>query len=782
MNINGLTKTKNVILILIFCLLAGCGPDIKTPDYKDPSLLVEKRVKDLLSRMTLEEKIQQLITIHPGKPVLNETILDNPEKMEELFKNGVGMVNPDFGLSNEEIMQMRLKLQDYLISETRLGIPVIFIDEGHHGLFIRGTNVYPQTLGLSASWDISLIEEIYGYIAKEGNARGTRLFLSPVVDLAREPRWGRIGETLGEDPYLTGVLGAAIVRGFQGSSDGTVAKGYVGATLKHFAAYGQSEGGINQAPANYSERDLRSTHLETFRSIIENVKPACVMASYNEIDGVPSHANKWLLTDVLRHEWGFDGVVVSDWYGIDQLWKKHFIAEDIKEACLQAFRAGVTTDLPYGINYACLAELVKENKVSMAELDAAVSAVLKLKFVTGLFDEFSIDTAKINAIAHDPYLRTLSRKAAEESMVLLKNDNNTLPIKPGQYRKIAVIGPCAAYNYLGDYSGIPFKNVSILEGVKNKAGKNTEILYSVGCRLTENGDSISMNNFQYTDKVIFPDKEENLKLVARAVEVAGMADFIILAIGENEQLCREAWANHFGDNCTLDLLSEQNELVQAIAALKKPMVVYLMHARQLSVNWIAENVPAIIDGTYMGQETGNAFASILFGEVSPSAKLTVSWPKSVGQLPVFYNHKPGARYFEYLSEDTKTLFVFGHGLSYTQFDYSNIQLSDTVMNQVGMITARVDITNSGEMKADEIVQLYIHDLVSSVTRPVKELKDFARITLEPGETRTVSFRIDVSKLKFWNADMKYVAEPGDFEVMIGRSSEDYMKVSFALID
>lgn len=769
------------LLIIISCFLPD-GLFGQTPRYKNKLLPVDERVKDLLSRMTLEEKVQQLITIHPQKPLLDKAVLDNPEKMAILFKNGIGMVNPEFSLTLEETLYMRKKLQDYLINKSRLGIPVIFIDEGHHGLMAKGANVYPQAIGLSASWDLSLIEEVYSNIAREANARGTRLFLTPVVDLAREPRWGRIGETTGEDPYLTGKIGAAMVKGFQGSSNGTIAKGHVAATLKHFAAYGQPEGGNNQGPSNYSMRELRGTHLETFHSIIENAKPACIMASYNEIDGIPSHINKWLLTDVLRKEWNFKGVVVSDWWGIDQLWNKQFVAKDAKEAALKAFKAGVTCDLPYGDNYRYLSALVKEKKISMQEIDAAVSRVLRLKFMLGLFDDFSIEADKIDSVSHDPYLRRLSKIAAEESMVLLKNDNNTLPIRTDQYKKIAVIGPCAATNYLGDYSGVPFRNVSLLEGIKNKVGNRSEILYSPGCRITANGDTISMNNYQFIDKVIFPDKDENRKLIDKAVRVARKADFIIVAVGENEQLSRESWADHVGDDVTLDLLSDQNDLVQALSALKKPMVVYLMHARPLSINWIANNVPAIIDGTYMGQEAGNAFADILFGDVSPSGKLTVTWPKSVGQLPMYYNHKPGAQYFNYVSENAKPLFVFGFGLSYTNFIYSNLRLSDKEMKQSDAILVKVDVTNSGKMKADEIVQLYIHDKVGSVTRPVKELKDFTRITLEPGETRTVTFKIDVPRLKFWNAEMKYVAEPGDFEVMVGRSSEDYLKAEFVLKD
>lgn len=765
-------KNKISILILGFIMFSS-AINAQQPDYKNKALPEEKRLKDLLSRMTLEEKVAQLLTIRPNKILKDNKALDDPKKMDAFLKDGLGMVNPYFQLTNAEVYDFRTKIQDYLMNKTRLGIPAIFIDEGHHGLMTKGANVFPQAIGISASWDLPLIEEIYGYIAKEANYRGTRLFLAPVVDLGREPRWGRIGETVGEDPYLTGKIGTAMVKGFQGSSDGTIMPLHVASTLKHFAAYGQPEGGNNHAPSNYSERVLRDTHLSTFRTVMADAKPACVMASYNEIDGLPSHANRWLLTDVLRKEWDYKGMVVSDWFGIDHLWNKHFVASDAKEASYKAFKAGVTVDMPDGVNYGNLVALVNEKKISMDELDTAVSRVLQLKFKLGLFDGYKIDMNKAEAVAHDPYLRTLSRRAAEKSMVLLKNENNVLPIKVDQYKKIALIGPCAATNYLGDYSGIPFKNVSLLEGLKNKVGNKVEVLHAQGCKLTANGDTISLNNYQFIDDVIFPSKEENLKLINEAVEVAKKADFIVVAVGENEMMSREAWdKNHFGDNVTLDLLSQQNELVQAIAALNKPMVVYLMHARPLSINWISKNVPAIIDGAYMGQEAGNAFANILFGDVSPSGKLTVTWPKTVGQIPMYYNHKPTAQHFKYISEDQKPLFPFGYGLSYAKFEYSNLRLSAPQMKQTENIIAQVDVTNTGKMQADEIVQLYIHDKVASVTRPVKELKDFDRITLKPGETKTVSFTINESKLKFWNVDMKFVSEPGDFELQIGTSSED----------
>lgn len=786
---------KFATLVVSFFVVCLSYTYAQQPAYKDARQPVAKRVSDLLSRMTLEEKVAQLQTMHAGRPRLDDKLFNNTAKLDSLYRNGMGMINPAFDEAMETTISARNRLQDYMVNRTRLGIPIIFIDEAHHGLVQRQVDVFPHGIGLSCSWDPALLEKIYTHAAKQARVRGTSLVLAPVLDVCRDPRWGRTGETLGEDPYLSGMLGSAIVRGFQGSSNGTIAPGHVAATLKHFSGHGQSESGSNQAPANYSLRVIREAHLEPFRLVVKNANPAGIMASYNEIDGIPSHANKWLLKDILRKEWNYNGVVVSDWFGIDQLWNKHFIAADQKAAALKAFRAGITTDLPYGVNYRHLGALVKENKISVKSLDSAVARILELKFRLGLFEQSPvIDVEKAKQNAANTEGRQLALKIAEESMVLLKNApfgtaaNNLLPLKKEQYKKIAVIGPMAAVNYLGDYSGLPSKNVSILEGIKNKAA-GAEVLYAKGCRITVNGDTVSQNNYQYIDTIIFPSKEENEQLIAEAVKTAQQAGVVVLAIGENEQLSREAWGpNHFGDMADLRLQSQQEDLVKAIVATGKPVIIYLMHGRPLAIPWVAQNVSAIVDGWFMGEEAGNAFANILFGETNPSGKLTITYPKSTGQVPVFYNHKPSARFFSYVAEDKTPLFPFGHGLSYTTFNYSKPRivlpaapkktgLASVSPGSTGEIygTVEVDVTNNGSMKGDEIVQLYIHQKISSVTRPVKELKDFARITLEPGQTKTVSFVIDASKLAFWNADMQFAVEDGVFECLVGRSSADLQK-------
>ena len=732
--------------------------------YRDSHLAIQQRVNDLLARMTVEEKVAQLRSTWSAHPKVTDALLADPHKMDSLFGQGIGMINPDFDNNLEQSIRFRNAIQHYLRSHTRLGIPAIFLDEAHHGLLAQKADVFPTSIGLACSWDTLLATAIYTYVAGQASARGTNMVLAPVIDVDRDPRWGRSGETFGEDPYLNGLMGSAVVRGFQGSSDGTIAPDHVGATLKHFTGHGEPEGGVNQGPADYPERVLRSFHMEPFRLAVARVHPAGIMAAYVEIDGVPCHANAWLLKDVLRKEWNYKGVVVSDWWGIDQLYQKHLVAPDRKTAAQMAFDAGVTVDLPMGSNYA---ELVNNKQVSIADLDKAVRDVLVLKFKLGLFDHYD-EIHMENAIARigRPEGRALSLKAAEESMVLLKNDHHLLPLGKGRYHKIAVVGPCAAVDYTGDYSGVSLHAVSLLEGIRNKG---VEVVYAKGVDLSQNGDTISMNNFQYIDPLVLPSPEANLRKIDSAVAVAKDADIIICAVGENEQYSREAEApNHYGDNASLDLPADQDALIKAMVATGKPVIVYLSHGRPLSVNYAAAHADAIVDGWFTGQESGNAFANILFGDVNPSGKLTISIPRSVGQVPIYYNHKPSAQFLPYVTESNTPLFPFGYGLSYTNFTYSPLRLD---RNKVS-----VDVTNSGTMAGDEIVQCYIHQKVSSVTRPVKELKGFSRISLHPGQTKTVSFIIDRSNLVFWTKDNKYDVEPGVFEIMIGSSSVETQKI------
>jgi len=738
--------------------------------YLDPALKPEARVADLLGRMTIEEKTAQLMGIwNGGVEDFKPEVLSDPVRMQEIFGNGCHSVHPS-PLNIRDTVRMRNTIQKFLTEETRLGIPAIFVDEGQHGMMRPESTVFPQAIGLACSWDPDLFEKVYGVVANEMRSRGTHHALTPVIDVCRDPRWGRVEETYGEDPYLNGRLSCAAVRGLQGTDDGKIADGHVAATLKHLAGHGESEGGQNQGPANHSMRVLRDYHLPPFKMCIDYAKPASVMPSYNEVDGVPSHANKWLIKDLLRNEWHYEGMIVSDYYGVDQLFNKHFVVSDLKEAAMTGFNSGVQYEFPQGNLYKFLPELLNEGKVKLSDIDRAVEQVLTMKFGLGLFENPYVDEVNAESVSRDDEHVQLALEAAHESIVLLKN-NDLLPLSRGKYKKIAVIGPCANDLWFGGYSGEPYRKTSLLQGIKDKVGSSAEVLFAQGCKLTTN-TSTSYFNWKY-DEIVFASRDENLKLINEAINIARNAEIIILAIGENEHLCREGWAkNHIGDNMTLNLFGEQNELADQIIKLGKPVIVYLMNGRPLSINMLAEKADAIIEGWYMGQETGKAAADIIFGDVNPSGKLTITFPKSAGQLPMYYNHKPSAQFADYISQDINPLYHFGFGLSYTDFRYGSPRLAHSSIGRNESTTVTVEVTNTGKTAGEEIVQMYIRDKVSSVTRPVKELRGFKRIKLNAGETKMVTFGIDPEKLAFHNIEMNYVVEPGIFEIMTGSSSRD----------
>jgi beta-glucosidase len=738
-------------------------------DYKNSGISIEKRVTDLLGRMTLEEKVAQLMGRWKGGIDDFTDEVDNPAKMKEVFGNGCHSVHPA-SLGIEQTVELRNKIQKYLLEETRLGIPALFVDEGQHGMMRPQATVFPQAIGMACSWNPDLLERIYTIVAHEMRSRGTHHALSPVVDVCRDPRWGRVEETYGEDPYLNGVLSCSAVKGLQGSTNGNIAKNHVAATLKHLVGHGQPEGGQNQGPANYSIRILRDYHMPPFKMCIDKVKPVFIMPSYNEVDGVPSHANTWLLNDLLKTEWGFKGMIVADYFAVDQLCTKEYVAKDGKEAAMIAFNTGVQFEFPQGNHFKFLPALLEEGKIHLEDIDAAVGQILRLKFELGLFEQPYVDRDNAIAVSKNPEHKKIALDAARESIVLLKNDH-LLPLPKNKYKKIAVIGPCAKDLYFGGYSGEPYAKTSILEGITKKVGTNAEILFAQGCNLTINTSNSFLN--WKKDEIIFASRNENLKLIREAVEIARKSEIIILALGENEQLCREAWAKtHLGDTMSLDLFGEQMELADALIALGKPVVVYLMNGRPLSVNALAAKVPALIEGWYMGQETGDAAADIIFGDVNPSGKLTITVPKSVGQLPMYYNHKPTAQFHDYLSQDIQPLFHFGFGLSYTSFDFSNLRLEKSTIRAHESTHVLIDVKNTGNCTGEEVVQMYIRDLISSVTRPVKELRGFQKISLKPGESKTVSLPIIPEHLSFTAIDMNYSVEPGDFQIMIGNSSRD----------
>jgi len=740
--------------------------------------------------MTLEEKAAQMMCVwqeKKGKLVSAEGSFDLA-KAKAAFKKGCGLgqvgrpsdagapsASPWLGRTARQMAELTNAIQKFFLENSRLGIPVVFHEECLHGHAARDATNFPQPIGLGATFNPALVERVFALTAHEARVRGTHQALTPVVDVARDARWGRVEETYGEDPYLNTRLGIAAVRGFQG--DATFKdKRRVMATLKHFAAHGQPESGQNCAPANVSERVLRETFLHPFRDALREAGAASVMASYNEIDGVPSHASKWLLREVLRKEWGFKGFVVSDYYAIWELSHRpdthgHQVAADKKEACKLAVQAGVNIELPDPDCYLHLPELVRKGLLKEKELDELVAPMLRWKFQMGLFDDPYVDPDEAERVVGCDAHRELALQAARETITLLKNEGNLAPLDPARLKTLAVIGPNAHRPLLGGYSGAPRHNVTVFEGVKARVGDRVKVLHAEGCKITVGG------NWQQ-DEVIPSDPVEDRKQIAEAVRVARQADAIILAIGGNEQTSREAWGrNHMGDRASLELAGRQDELADALLATGKPVLVFLFNGRPLSINSVARRAPVIFECWYLGQECGRAVADVLFGDVNPGGKLPISIPRSVGHLPVFYNHKPSARR-GYLWDDVSPLFPFGFGLSYTTFKLANVRLAKRRISRQGSTRLRVDVTNTGQRAGSEVVQMYIRDRVSSVTRPVKELKGFQKVWLQPRETKTVTLEITPQSLAFYDANMKYAVEPGEFEIMVGNSSrgEDLQEI------
>ena len=755
------------------------------PLYKNPAVPVARRVRDLLARMTLEEKAAQMMCVWQEKAA---KLLDTQgnfdlTKAKAAFKSGDGIgqvgrpsdagsnpATPANGKSAREMAELTNAIQKFFIENTRLGIPVMFHEECLHGHAARDGMSFPQPIGLGATFNPELVERLFAMTAKETRLRGAHQTLTPVVDVARDPRWGRVEETYGEDPFLNTQLGIAAVRGFQGDAS-FKSKDRVIATLKHFAAHGQPESGQNCAPVNVSERVLRETFLHPFKEAIQNGGAVSVMASYNEIDGVPSHANRWLLRDVLRKEWGFKGFVVSDYYSIWELNNRpdthgHFVAKDKREACELAIKAGVNIEFPEPDCYLHLVELVRKKVLKESQLDELVAPMLFWKFKMGLFDDPFVDPDEAERFVGSEQNRELAYQAAREAITLLKNEGDLLPLNPATLKTIAVIGPNANRSLLGGYSGVPKHNITVLDGIREKVGSRVKVLHSEGCRITQDGGSWQR------DEVLPSDPAQDRQQIAEAIEVAKGADVIILALGGNEQTSREAWSlKHMGDRASLDLVGAQDELVKALLATGKPVVVFLFNGRPLSINFIAQNVPAIFECWYLGQECGRAVADVLFGDFNPCGKLPITVPRSAGHLPGFYNYKPSARR-GYLFADVLPLFPFGFGLSYTTFAVANVRLARKKIKRGASTKVLVDVTNTGKCAGSEVVQMYVRDLFSSVTRPVKELKGFRKIRLEPGEKKTVEIDITPESLAFYDIDMNYVVEPGDFEIMVGNSSRD----------
>lgn len=765
---------------VLFMLLFTEALFAQTPLYKNKALAPEVRAKNLLQKMTVEEKLMQLQCLWIQKSrILNAKGEFDEAKAKEALKNGLGelaRLNENAGPNSlgyhpRQAAELYNKIQHYFVDKTRLGIPVMTHEESLHGQQTQDATNFPIPIALASTWDENLMTEIFSNVAEEVRARGGHHVLAPVIDVTRDPRWGRTEETMGEDPYLISRLAVAQIKAYQGEGI-YLGKKNVATTLKHFGIHGQSEGGVNVAPSNIDERTAREIFFKPFKAGVQEGKAMNVMATYNELFGLPAHINRYLLTDILRKEWGFKGILVSDYFAVKDVNSLHKVTPSLDEAGLLAFKAGVDLETPDPDGFANLKKYVDLGKISIQEIDEKVTRILIAKFRMGLFEDPYVDVEKAEEIVGSPQKRAVAYKAAQEGMVLLKNENNFLPLDKNKIKTIALIGPNADKCLLGGYSSVPRLCISPLNAIKEKYGSNIKVLYAEGVKLTEK------NNW-FADTNRLANNGDVRAKIAAAVAIANEADAVVLFVGGNESMSREGWAdNHLGDLPTLELLNGQTELINAIVATGKPTCAFINSGPPLSIGALVSAVPAVMQCWYLGQEGGYAIADALFGEINPGGKLPITFPRSAGHIPSYYNYKPSARRGYNLGFDVTPLFAFGHGLSYTTFQYSTPVLSNTSMNAAGKVSVSVDVKNTGNKKGAEVVQMYIRDDYSSVPRPVKELKGFKRIVLEPGQSEKITFTINAEMLSFYNDKMKWVVEPGDFTVMIGTASDNTQSVKF----
>lgn len=703
--------------------------------------------------MTIEEKLGQLNQLSAdGEWNSDKTAMGINAEQTKLVKKG--LVGSFLNAVGSETTR---EIQRLAVEETRLRIPLIFAYDVIHGY----RTIFPIPLAEACTWDPELLQQTAHAAAVEASASGLHWTFAPMVDIARDPRWGRIMEGSGEDPILGSRIAAARVKGFQGTKLND--RDSIMACAKHFAAYGAAEAGRDYNTVDISERTLRETYLPPFKAAVDaGVKT--VMTSFNEIGGTPSTANKTLIARILRKEFGFHGVVVSDWTSINEL-IMHGVASDRIEAGTLALNAGVDMDMVSEIYTKDLSALVRANRISQKTVDDAVRRVLRAKFELGLFDDpyrnSDIEHEKVTIL--NPDHRALARKVAQKSIVLLKNEKDILPLNKN-IGTLAVIGPLAdnQKELLGSWSALGKSEdvITVMEGIRKKASTQTKILYSKGCDIQEKCSAD----------------------LAEAKQLANQADALVVVIGESAAMSGEA-----ASKVNLDLPGHQEELVRELYQTGKPLIVVLMNGRPLTISWIAEKVPAILETWFLGVEAGNAIADVLFGDINPSGKLPITFPRNVGQIPIYYNHKNTGRPItddmytsKYIDSPQTPLYPFGYGLSYSTFAYKNINVNPRQISRTQKLVVSVDVTNTGKVAGEETVQLYVQDKVASVTRPVKELKDFKKIHLEAGKKATVQFTVTPEQLAFYNLDMKWSIEPGKFNVFVGGNSQDVLQSEYEL--
>lgn len=772
-----------VRILLLTAMTSLLCPQLQAQQfpYKNSTLPTEKRVNDLLGRMTVEEKVGQLSKLlgwdmysKNGKQV---TISDKLRKAVK--EQHIGLLWATLradpwtqktllnGLSSIEAARATNAIQRYMVDSTRLGIPLLLSEEAPHGHMAIGATVFPTAIGQASTWNPQLIQDMASTIALETSAVGGKNGYGPVLDLARDPRWSRTEETYGEDPYLIGQMGTAMIRGFQGGTLGQRDK--IIGTLKHFVAYAAPDGGHNGESVSFGERSLRQYFLPPFERAVKS-GAGSVMTAYNSIDGIPCSANPWLLKDILRKDWGFSGFVVSDLLSISGLNGGHATAATAEEAASQSIHAGLDVDLSgtgYGPN---LLKAVQQGLVEPAVLDTAVARVLRMKFNLGLFDRPYVDEKLVAQKVATLQNKTVARQVARESIVLLKNDRHMLPLSKS-LKRIAVIGPNAdnTYNQLGDYTApqAEGKVQTLLTGIRAAVDKTTKVDYVKGCAIRDTSNSD----------------------IAAAVEAAKQADVVVLVLGGSSardfktsyqatgaanvdpNTVSDMESGEGFDRVSLDMMGDQIKLLKAIQATGKPVVLVTIMGRPLNMNWAADNVRAIVNAWYPGQEGGLAIADVLFGDYNPAGRLPISVPRSVGQLPVHYNHtKP--KHHDYVEMSAKPLYAFGYGLSYSSFDYSNLEVNVKENGDDFLCTVSFDVANKGKLAGDEVAQLYVIDEVSSVVTPVMQLKRFERKNISAGKTASYSFQLSKEDLKLWSASSSWKTEKGKFKFLVGASSDD----------
>lgn len=715
-----------------------------------------EKVGHLLSRMTLEEKVAQLLSAPIEDLVEGRSF--SREKARRLLSSGIGQITrvsgSRLGFSPREAARLVNEVQRFLVEETRLGIPAIVHEESLAGLMASTATCFPQAIALAATWDPELVQMVAEEIRKQALTVGCRHVLAPVLDLSWDPRWGRTEETYGEDPYLAAAIGVAYVKGIQGNlKEGVVATG------KHFAGHGFSEGGRNTAPVRVGEREFREAVLYPFESAVKEAGLMSIMPAYHEIDGIPCHANSWLLRKILRDEWGFQGIVVSDYFAIRQLQTYHRVAANDLETAVKALEAGVDIELPFPDCYERLIEAVKEGIVSEKRVEEAAARVLKIKVLLGLFENPYVDEA-VSDVLDNPGARKLAREAARKSVVLLEN-RGALPLKA---RSIAVVGPCAddSLCMLGDYHyaahlGLDkptVEVVTVLEGIRRLAPSGTLIHYAKGCG------------------ILLEDRSG----FREAIEAAEKAEAVVAVLGEHSggfwlgkpELC----SGEGLDRCELGLPGVQSELLEELLELGKPVVVVLLSGRPLALpKKLLAKLGALLEAWHPGEEGGTAVAEVLFGFADPGGRLPISVPACAGQIPVFYRRKPSS-FNRYVEMDSKPLYPFGYGLSYARFEYRNLTIEPSKAGVGDTVRVSVTVENVGDREGDDVVQLYVSRPVASVARPGRELKGFKRVTLKPGQRLRVTFSMPLELLAYYDAGMRLVAEKGVYVLAVARHSED----------